>query len=108
MCWLASRQTSFDSCGRNKRWCKLILAILYDDGSNTYQTGSAAIYGLKGKKDVSVFILHPKGRISPIQELQMTTCTDANVHNLAIEGTFDDCQVSIEHYWKKRKDRATS
>lgn len=67
------------------------------------QTGSAAIYGLKGKKDVSVFILHPKGRISPIQELQMTTCTDANVHNLAIEGTFDDCQVSIKHDWKKKK-----
>lgn len=57
------------------------------------QTGSAAIHGLRGKKDVSVTILHPKGRVSPIQELQMTTCTDANVHNLAVTGTFDDCQV---------------
>lgn len=57
-------------------------------------TGSAAIYGLRGKKDVSVFILHPKGRVSPVQEAQMTTVLDANVHNLAVEGTFDDCQVS--------------
>lgn len=58
------------------------------------QTGSAAIYGLRGKKDVSVVILHPKGRVSPIQEAQMTTCTDRNVHNLAVTGTFDDCQVN--------------
>ncbi|KAL9480354.1 hypothetical protein ACSS6W_005140 [Trichoderma asperelloides] len=65
-------------------------------GATSGDTGSAAIYGLKGKKDVSVFILHPKGRISPIQELQMTTCTDANVHNLAVEGTFDDCQDIVK------------
>ena len=54
---------------------------------------SAAIYGLRGKKDVDVFILHPHKRISPIQEAQMTTVLDANVHNLAVNGTFDDCQV---------------
>ncbi|KAL6701497.1 tryptophan synthase beta subunit-like PLP-dependent enzyme [Trichoderma pleuroticola] len=65
-------------------------------GATSGDTGSAAIYGLKGKKDVSVFILHPKGRISPIQEAQMTTCLDANVHNLAIEGTFDDCQDIVK------------
>lgn len=64
-------------------------------GATSGDTGSAAIYGLRGKKDVSVFILHPKGRVSPIQEAQMTTVLDANVHNLAVEGTFDDCQVSI-------------
>lgn len=63
-------------------------------GATSGDTGSAAIYGLRGKKDVSVFILHPKGRVSPIQEAQMTTVLDANVHNLAVEGTFDDCQVS--------------
>ncbi|RYP14508.1 hypothetical protein DL765_006344 [Monosporascus sp. GIB2] len=51
-----------------------------------------AICGLRGKKDVSVVILHPKGRVSPIQEAQMTTCADANVYNLAVAGTFDDCQ----------------
>lgn len=44
-----------------------------------------------------MFILHPKGRISPIQEAQMTTVMDQNVHNMAVEGTFDDCQVGIEH-----------
>lgn len=63
-------------------------------GATSGDTGSAAIYGLRGKKDVSVFILHPKGRVSPIQEAQMTTVLDANVHNLAVDGTFDDCQVN--------------
>jgi threonine synthase len=63
-------------------------------GATSGDTGSAAIYGLRGKKDVSVFIMHPKGKVSPIQEAQMTTVLDANVHNIAVEGTFDDCQVS--------------
>lgn len=63
-------------------------------GATSGDTGSAAIYGLRGKKDVSVFMLHPKGRVSPIQELQMTTVLDANVHNLAVTGNFDNCQVS--------------
>lgn len=63
-------------------------------GATSGDTGSAAIYGLRGKKDVSVFIMYPKGKVSPIQEAQMTTVTDPNVHNLAVEGTFDDCQVS--------------
>ena len=44
-----------------------------------------------------MFILHPKGRVSPIQEAQMTTVLDRNVHNMAVEGTFDDCQVGVEH-----------
>ncbi|RYP68619.1 hypothetical protein DL771_006591 [Monosporascus sp. 5C6A] len=65
-------------------------------GATSGDTGSAAIYGLRGKKDVSVVILHPKGRISPIQEAQMTTCADANVYNLAVAGTFDDCQDIVK------------
>ncbi|POS86696.1 Tryptophan synthase beta subunit-like PLP-dependent enzyme, partial [Erysiphe pulchra] len=65
-------------------------------GATSGDTGSAAIYGLRGKKDVSVFILHPKGRVSPIQEAQMTTVLDPNVHNLAIQGTFDDCQDIVK------------
>ncbi|KAI9833507.1 MAG: hypothetical protein M1819_003666 [Sarea resinae] len=65
-------------------------------GATSGDTGSAAIYGLRGKKDVSVFILHPKGRVSPVQEAQMTTVLDANVHNLAMEGTFDDCQDMVK------------
>ncbi|KAI9744859.1 MAG: threonine synthase [Claussenomyces sp. TS43310] len=61
-------------------------------GATSGDMGSAAIHGLCGKNDVSVFILHPKGRVSPVQEAQMTTVLDANVHNLAVEGTLDDCQ----------------
>lgn len=63
-------------------------------GATSGDTGSAAIYGLRGKKDVSVFITFPHGKVSPIQEAQMTTVLDPNVHCLAVEGTFDDCQVS--------------
>ena len=47
-------------------------------GATSGDTGSAAIYGLKGKKDVSVFIMYPTGKVSPIQEAQMTTVTDEN------------------------------
>nr|OQO18955.1 hypothetical protein B0A51_13746 [Rachicladosporium sp. CCFEE 5018] len=65
-------------------------------GATSGDTGSAAIYGLRGKKDVSVFIMHPKGKVSPVQEAQMTTVLDANVHNLAVEGTFDDCQDIVK------------
>ncbi|KAF2971978.1 hypothetical protein GQX73_g1579 [Xylaria multiplex] len=75
-------------------------------GATSGDTGSAAIYGLRGKKDISVFILHPKDRVSPdhmvvatqygIQEAQMTTCLDANVHNIAVTGTFDDCQDIVK------------
>ena len=59
-------------------------------------TGSAAIYGLRNKKDVSVFIMFPEGRVSPVQEAQMTTVLDANVHCLAVDGTFDDCQDIVK------------
>ncbi|KAI9834428.1 MAG: threonine synthase [Phylliscum demangeonii] len=65
-------------------------------GATSGDTGSAAIYGLRGKEDVSVFILHPKGKISPVQEAQMTTVLDKNVHNLAVHGTFDDCQDMVK------------
>ncbi|BFZ62619.1 threonine synthase [Saitoella coloradoensis] len=65
-------------------------------GATSGDTGSAAIYGLRNKEDVSVFILHPRGRVSPIQEAQMTTVLDANVHNIAVEGTFDDCQDIVK------------
>jgi threonine synthase len=53
---------------------------------------SAAIYGLRNKQDIEVFILFPTGRVSPIQEAQMTTVLDKNVHNISVGGTFDDCQ----------------
>ena len=65
-------------------------------GATSGDTGSAAIYGLRGKKDVSIFILFPNGRVSPIQQAQMTTVLDANVHNLTVEGSFDDCQDTVK------------
>ncbi|KKF97349.1 Threonine synthase [Ceratocystis fimbriata CBS 114723] len=76
-------------------------------GATSGDTGSAAIYGLRGKKDVSVFILHPKGRVSPIQEAQMTTVLDANVHNLAVAGTFDDCQDTVKALFNDPEINAT-
>lgn len=55
-------------------------------------TGSAAIAGVRGKPGIRIFVMHPRGKVSPLQERQMTTVLDENVHNLAIEGTFDDGQ----------------
>jgi threonine synthase len=55
-------------------------------------TGSAAIYGVRGRKRIRIFVMHPRGRVSPLQERQMTTVLDGNVFNIAVEGTFDDCQ----------------
>ena len=65
-------------------------------GATSGDTGSAAIYGVRGKENINIFILHPKGKVSPIQELQMTTVTDSNVFNLAVEGTFDDAQAIVK------------
>ncbi|KAH0583557.1 hypothetical protein H2248_009183 [Termitomyces sp. 'cryptogamus'] len=76
-------------------------------GATSGDTGSAAIYGLRGKANVSIFILHPKGRVSPIQEAQMTTVTDANVHNVAVKGTFDDCQDIVKSLFADREFNST-
>ncbi len=65
-------------------------------GATSGDTGSAAIYGVRGKQRINLFILHPKGKVSPIQEMQMTTITDANVFNIAVEGTFDDAQAIVK------------
>ena len=65
-------------------------------GATSGDTGSAAIYGLRGKKDVSIIMLHPKGKVSPVQEAQMTTILDENVHNVSVEGSFDDCQDIVK------------
>jgi len=65
-------------------------------GATSGDTGSAAIYGVRGKPRINIFILHPKGRVSPVQERQMTTVLDANVHNIAVRGTFDDCQHLVK------------
>jgi threonine synthase len=65
-------------------------------GATSGDTGSAAIYGVRGKKNINIFILHPHKKVSPVQELQMTTVTDANVFNLAIQGSFDDGQQIVK------------
>jgi len=65
-------------------------------GATSGDTGSAAIYGVRGKDRINIFILHPHKRVSPMQELQMTTVTDANVYNIAIRGTFDDGQAIVK------------
>ncbi|KAK9378894.1 tryptophan synthase beta subunit-like PLP-dependent enzyme [Kockiozyma suomiensis] len=65
-------------------------------GATSGDTGSAAIYGLRNKTDVSIFILYPQGKVSPVQELQMTTVSDANVHNFVVKGNFDDCQDIVK------------
>lgn len=65
-------------------------------GATSGDTGSAAIYGVRGRKGINIFILHPHGRTSPIQALQMTTVTDTNVFNIAVRGTFDDAQAIVK------------
>src|SRR5512139_1138721 len=65
-------------------------------GATSGDTGSAAIYGVRGKFGINIFILHPHGKVSKVQELQMTTVTDPNVFNLAIRGTFDDGQRIVK------------
>jgi threonine synthase len=65
-------------------------------GATSGDTGSAAIYGVRGKERIHIFILHPQGRVSPIQERQMTTVLDTNVHNIAVQGTFDDGQRIVK------------
>ncbi|MEW6221169.1 MAG: threonine synthase [Thermodesulfobacteriota bacterium] len=65
-------------------------------GATSGDTGSAAIHGVRGRERIAIFILHPQGRVSRIQELQMTTVLDANVHNIAVKGTFDDGQAIVK------------
>ena len=65
-------------------------------GATSGDTGSAAIEACRDRVTIDIFILHPKGRISEVQRRQMTTVKAANVHNLAIDGTFDDCQDLVK------------
>ncbi len=65
-------------------------------GATSGDTGSAAIEALRGRDGLDVFIFHPKGRVSEVQRRQMTTVLDDNIHNIAIEGTFDDAQAIVK------------
>lgn len=85
-----------------------LLGLLYDHllaregkrvtivGATSGDTGSAAIEACRGREAVDIFILHPKGRVSEVQRRQMTTVLDANVHNIAVDGDFDDCQAMVK------------
>lgn len=65
-------------------------------GATSGDTGSAAIEAIRGREHARIFILHPHGRTSEVQRRQMTTVREANVFNIAIEGTFDDCQNLVK------------
>jgi threonine synthase len=65
-------------------------------GATSGDTGSAAEYAMRGKRGVNVFMLSPQGRMSPFQQAQMFSLQDANIHNIAIEGVFDDCQDIVK------------
>jgi threonine synthase len=65
-------------------------------GATSGDTGSAAEYAMRGKKNVNVFMLSPQGRMSAFQRAQMYSLQDANIHNLAVTGVFDDCQDMVK------------
>lgn len=65
-------------------------------GATSGDTGSAAEYAMRGKKGVRVFMTSPNGRMSPFQQAQMFSLQDANIHNIAINGVFDDCQDIVK------------
>ena len=65
-------------------------------GATSGDTGSAAEYAMRGKKGVRVFMTSPAGRMSPFQQAQMFSLMDENIHNIAIEGVFDDCQDMVK------------
>jgi threonine synthase len=71
-------------------------------GATSGDTGAAAIEAFRGLDAIDVFILHPKGRISDVQRRQMTTATEANVHDIALEGTFDDCQAIVKALFRDK------
>jgi threonine synthase len=82
--------------------CEGRMAVL---GATSGDTGSAAIAGLRGKKGIHAVVLFPLNRVSPIQERQMTTIPDENIHCVAVEGTFDDCQDLVKASFNTREFR---
>ncbi len=65
-------------------------------GATSGDTGSAAEYAMRGKQGVRVFMTSPNGRMSPFQQAQMFSLMDPNIHNIAVEGVFDDCQDIVK------------
>ena len=74
-------------------------------GATSGDTGSAAIEAFRGRDNIDIFIMHPKDRTSEVQRRQMTTVLADNVHNIAIEGTFDDCQALLKGLFNNQNFR---
>lgn len=74
-------------------------------GATSGDTGSAAVEAFKGLDQVDIFILYPHGRVSDVQRRQMTTLASPNVHALAVEGTFDDCQNMVKGMFNNARFR---
>ena len=74
-------------------------------GATSGDTGSAAVEAFKGLDQVDIFILYPHGRVSDVQRRQMTTVASPNVHALAVEGTFDDCQNMVKAMFNNARFR---
>jgi len=85
---------------KNKQHLNIICATSGD-------TGSAAIYALKNKSNIKCIVLHPDNKISNIQRKQMVTVNDKNIYNLALTGTFDDCQNIVKQILKEQDDLDT-
>jgi threonine synthase len=71
-------------------------------GATSGDTGAAAIHALRGRRGIEVFILYPRGRVSPMQERQMIAVPDANIHCIAVEGSFDDAQALVKGLFNDR------
>ncbi|MGE0239241.1 MAG: threonine synthase [Parvibaculaceae bacterium] len=78
-------------------------------GATSGDTGGAAIEAFKASRHASIFILHPEGKVSEVQRRQMTTVLSPSVHNIALEGTFDDCQAILKALFNDHafRDRVT-
>jgi threonine synthase len=76
-------------------------------GATSGDTGSAAIEAFRGLDNVDVFIMYPHGRVSEVQRRQMSTPTESNVHALAVDGTFDDCQARLKDLFNDHGFRDT-
>jgi threonine synthase len=75
-------------------------------GATSGDTGSAAIEAVAGRPGIAIFMLHPHGRVSDVQRRQMTTVAAPNVHNIAIDGSFDDCQRLVKTLFNDAPFRA--
>lgn len=76
-------------------------------GATSGDTGSAAIEACKNCENIEIFILHPKGRVSDVQRKQMTSVNSPNVHNIALEGNFDDCQNLVKAMFNDKDFKAS-